>query len=137
MNPDVIPLNKSKTRANHSMAENRPGVCVQTRLYHQDSLIRLANGLMSTSYWKLTKVNIGDEIAVFDLGADSGATAIATGNVICVHRHQDDGQQGRVTIIFTVTDDLVYRDDVVPSRNSHYYEILADGTRRPKNQSES
>ena len=88
----VIPLNKSKTRANHSMAKNRPGVCVQTRLYHQDSLIRLANGLMSTSYWKLTKVNIGDEIAVFDLGADSGATAIATGNVICVHRHQDDGQ---------------------------------------------
>jgi hypothetical protein len=87
---------------------------------------------MSTSYWKLTGVNIGDEVAVFDLGRDSGATAIATGNVVCVHSHDEGDQKGRVTIVFTVTDDLIYRDDIMPSRNSHYYEILEDGTRQPR-----
>ena len=106
----------------------RSGVCVQTKLYDPDSLIRVADRLMSTSYWALADVNVGDEVAVFDLGQDSGDTAIATGDVVYVHKHK----AGRVTIVFTVTEDLIYRKDVLPFRNSHYYDILEDGKRQPR-----
>ena len=95
---------------------NEPkGVCVQTRLVHGGSLIRIADGLMSTSHWKLRHVVNGDEIAVFR--KNQKGDSISAGTVASVIEHDD----GRVTIVFWEDADLCVKRKVMPERNSHYY----------------
>lgn len=99
------------------------GICVQTRLIHGGSLLRIADGLMSTSHWKLRHVEEGDEIAVFR--KNQKGDSIGAGTVAAVVPHGD----GRVTIIFWEDPDLCVRRKVMPERNSHYYKISGSNYR--------
>ncbi len=92
-------------------------VCVQTRLIHGGSLIRIASGLMSTSHWKLRHVKKGDELAVFR--KNQTGDSISAGIVEAVIDHEDR----RVTIVFWEDADLCVKRKVMPERNSHYYKI--------------
>lgn len=87
---------------------------------------------VTASYWNVANVQVGDEIAVFDRDGEKGKPAIATGDVESVSGFEPDDGCSCATIWFTLTNQLIHRADVMLGRNPRYYEVLSDGTRRPK-----
>jgi hypothetical protein len=99
------------------------GICVQTKLIHGGSLLRIADGLMSTSHWKLRFAKPGDEVSVFR--KKQKGDSISSGTIESVIEHGD----GRVTIIFWEDAQQCVKRKVMPERNSHYY-VLKDSNYR-------